>query len=43
MGEYPRGGGWTGYAGGCRVSNRYDLDPGNRGNLFGFRVAASSQ
>ena len=34
-----RGGGWITYSGGCRSSYRDDIDPDDRGNNIGFRVA----
>lgn len=34
-----RGGGWSGYAGYCRVSGRYYLTPGSGYDYLGFRLA----
>ena len=36
------GGSWDGSASLCAVSDRYNYDPGSRGNDFGFRVVRSS-
>ena len=33
-----RGGGWCSFAGGCRVSYRFNYGPGGRSYNFGFRV-----
>jgi formylglycine-generating enzyme required for sulfatase activity len=32
------GGGWFNYAGGCRVSNRLNDEPGRRISYLGFRL-----
>ena len=37
-----RGGGWGGYAGGCRSAFRDGSAPGDRGGSLGFRLAFSS-
>ena len=33
-----RGGGWSTYARSCRVPDRFDSSPGNRGSILGFRL-----
>ena len=36
-----RGGSWSDFPGGCTVSCRFSLEPGNWGRFYGFRLAAS--